>query len=97
MAKKSVRPLGVLHVVGLGMGRLDWSAGEVTWEAPISSHLGGTHEDLREIVSLMKRGKIKAESTLYHLSDALKVIDKLAKGEIIGRAVLVPDDFDIKA
>jgi D-arabinose 1-dehydrogenase-like Zn-dependent alcohol dehydrogenase len=45
----------------------------------------------------MKRGKIKAESKLYHLSDAPEVLAKLAIGEILGRAVLVPDDFDINS
>lgn len=95
VAKSATRSLGVLHVVGLGQGRIDWCAGEVAWEAPVSTHLGGTHEDLREIVSLMTRGKIHAESELYHLSDALEVLDKLAKGQVRGRAVLMPDDFDL--
>lgn len=95
-AKKSVRPLGVLHVVGLGMGRIDWVAGGVTWEAPVSTHLGGTHEELREIVALMKRRKVQAEVELFHLNEALHVLDKLGKGDIRGRAVLVPDDFEIE-
>jgi len=95
IANKGTRPLGVMHVVGLGGGAVDWQPTAVPWETPLSTHLGGTHEDLREIIALMRRGKISAETELFHLSDALIVLDKLAKGEIFGRAVLLPDDFDL--
>ena len=95
IAKHATRPLGELHVPGLGGGRIDWSAGELSWETAISSNLGGTHEDLREIIALLKNGKVHATSELYHLSDALEVLDKLSKGKIHGRAVLVPDNFDL--
>lgn len=51
----------------------------------------GARVELMEVIAMARAGRIRAETTNYPLSEAVAVYDKLKKGEIKGRAVLVPE------
>ncbi|MCX8175698.1 MAG: zinc-binding dehydrogenase, partial [Candidatus Bathyarchaeota archaeon] len=55
----------------------------------VGSFYGGVNE-LREIVALAKKGKIKSFIKRFKLEEANEALEALRKGEIEGRAVLVP-------
>ena len=95
MCQQAVRTMGEIYVAGLGGGSFTWAAGMFPWETPVYSHLGGTHQDVREVVALLQNKKVEAEITKFHLSDALKALDELKDGKITGRAVLLPDDASL--
>ncbi|MFE7416024.1 NAD(P)-dependent alcohol dehydrogenase [Rhodococcus sp. NPDC057529] len=84
-------PGGRLVTVGSGGGRL--TVGKDLglpggWQ--VSAPFWGTRADLEAVVDLAQRGLLSVESTSYRLDDAVDVYDRLRRGEIRGRAVLVP-------
>ncbi len=50
----------------------------------------GTRLDVDQVLSLAERGKIKVRSRSYNMSEANEILLKLKRGEIVGRAVLIP-------
>ena len=52
--------------------------------------LWGNYNELNEVISLAKLGKIKSSNEFFSLEDVGKAIEKLESGNIAGRAVLIP-------
>jgi alcohol dehydrogenase, propanol-preferring len=52
--------------------------------------IGGNHLDLVEVVALSRAGRIHAETQLFALADVAEAYDQLKKGEVQGRAVMIP-------
>ena len=50
----------------------------------------GTRLDMQQVLKLAERRKIKVKSEAYEMSEVNEVLLKLKKGEMAGRAVLVP-------
>ncbi|HXX86846.1 MAG TPA: hypothetical protein VEH86_00165, partial [Candidatus Acidoferrum sp.] len=50
----------------------------------------GTRIDMQNVLKIASQGLVQAKATVYNLSDANNVLQKLKKGEINGRAVLTP-------
>jgi D-arabinose 1-dehydrogenase-like Zn-dependent alcohol dehydrogenase len=50
----------------------------------------GNHQDLVEVVALSRAGHIKAETQIFPLADVAEAYAKLDRGEVRGRAVMVP-------
>jgi len=50
----------------------------------------GTRHDMNQVLKLAEKGKVKVKSKSYNMSEVNEVLLKLKKGEIAGRAVLVP-------
>jgi len=59
-------------------------------EKRIVGSLIGSRQDMKEVLNLAKTGKLKAVCESYQLEQANEVLLKLKKGEVRGRAVLVP-------
>ncbi len=59
-------------------------------EHRIISSVIGSRQDMRETLKIASKGKVRVKYTTYKLSEAEKVLMMLKKGEIAGRAVLVP-------
>jgi propanol-preferring alcohol dehydrogenase len=51
----------------------------------------GSRVELMEVIAMAREGRIHAETTEFPLTEAADVYGRLKKGEITGRAVLVPD------
>jgi propanol-preferring alcohol dehydrogenase len=56
----------------------------------VTAPFWGTRADLEAVVDLANRGLLAVEATAYPLDDVLDVYSKLRRGEITGRAVVIP-------
>lgn len=86
----SLRAEGRLVIVGLAGGALPVSFFGVPYGAEIATSYWGTVTELMEIVGLARTGKIHVDSEAFPLAQAPEVYARLARGEIRGRAVVVP-------
>jgi len=59
-------------------------------EYTIVTSVIGTRSDMLETLKIAVAGKITVKSKSYPLSEASSILQKLKRGEIMGRAVLVP-------
>lgn len=91
MASNLIRPLGQIVVVGRGHGVFEFKDRALPYGAFISTTFGGNRRELMELVALAEAGKIAPHVTRYPLSEVQHALEKLKRGEIVGRAVLVPD------
>jgi propanol-preferring alcohol dehydrogenase len=90
IAVACTRSLGDLTLIGVGGGALDFSFLRPANEVSVQSVYWGSRTELVEVLELASRGLIRAEATMYPLTDAIDVYRALAAGEIVGRAVMVP-------
>ena len=84
--------LGSYVVIGAGDGKLDQPlfgalAGK---SASITSFIGGTIADTRAALALADQGMLRNDVELFDIADSQKALDKLASGQLTGRAVIVP-------
>ncbi len=84
-------PGGRLVVVGSAGGELVASkAGGLPRAWQLSAPFWGTRTDLEAVVAMAARGALVAESETGDLADAPELYARLRRGEIHGRAVVVP-------
>ncbi len=88
----AVRQLGDLTVVGLGGGSLPVSFFEVPYECSVQTTYWGNRAELVEVLDLAARGHLSVHTTRFPLEQAADAYAALARGEIDGRAVVVPTD-----
>lgn len=89
-AAKSLRAEGKLVIVGLAGGALPVSFFGVPYGAQVSTSYWGTLPELIELVSIARAGKLRVETEVFPLERAPEAYDKLRRGEVRGRAVIVP-------
>ena len=92
---RAVAPDGIAQLTGIGGGAVPIAAeprfgAGWPWGASLRSSYGGTMSDLEACVALAEAGRLRVETETFALDDALAAFDRLEKGEIRGRAVLVP-------
>lgn len=90
LAGKLVRPEGDVHIIGVGGGALPVGIGTVPYDTNVRSPYWGSRLELMEVVELAKLGKIKVEFERFSLDDGPTAYERLHKGDLRGRAVLVP-------
>lgn len=90
MAARMARKQGQIVVVGLGGGTFPFRTGALPFGCALVSTLGGSTSELGEVVALAEAGRIKPQIEKFRLEQVVEVYQKLAKGQIAGRAVLVP-------
>jgi len=91
MACKAIRPLGEIVVAGRGHDGIEFTHNTMPYGATISTTFGGSKHELMQLVALAEAGKLHLHVTRYDLSDVQTAVDRLRAGEIVGRAVVVPD------
>ncbi|WP_405864861.1 MULTISPECIES: NAD(P)-dependent alcohol dehydrogenase [unclassified Streptomyces] len=92
LAVDVLRPGGELALIGSG-------GGQVTVRKPgllppgfrLSLPFWGTRPELTEVIALARSGALHVETERFPLSAAPKAFDLLRRGQIRGRAVLMPD------
>ena len=84
------RVQGDLTILGIGGGTLPVSFFAVPYEVSIQTTYWGSVSELMEVLDLARAGRLEARATTYALDDAVEVYERLAKGEIEGRAVITP-------
>lgn len=91
LATAVARPFSHITLVGIGGGSHPFSFFSVPYEAAMATTYWGTLPELMEVLDLARRGLVRAEVQRFGLEDAALVYDKLAAGEIAGRAVITPN------
>jgi propanol-preferring alcohol dehydrogenase len=90
-AAACTRSLGDLTLIGVAGGALEFSFLRPAYEVSVQSVYWGSRAELVEVFELASQGLIRAETTIYPLRQALDAYRALAAGEIVGRAVMVPE------
>lgn len=90
MAAQMARKQGRIVVVGLGGGTLPFQYGSLPYGCSLVSTLGGSTAELAEVVALAEAGRIEPQIERFRLDQIGEVYEKLEKGQIAGRAVIIP-------
>lgn len=84
-------PAGELVVVGSGGGRLVVAKpGALPAGARVRLPFWGSRRELVDVVDLARDGRLEVETTPLPLRDAAAAFERLRRGDVIGRLVLVP-------
>jgi alcohol dehydrogenase, propanol-preferring len=88
----SLAKLGRYALIGAGEGKLEMPLmGALAGKgASICSFVGGTAEDTRSAIELAEQGLLRNDVELFGIADSAKAFEKLAAGQLQGRAVIVP-------
>jgi alcohol dehydrogenase, propanol-preferring len=86
------RQLADITVVGIGGGTLPLGFFSVPYEASVQTTYWGNRAELAEVLDLATRGHLEAATTRFPLDRAPEVYDLLRRGELDGRAVVVPNE-----
>ncbi len=89
-AAVAVRPGGLVMLVGEGGGELPVSFESPAVEASVTTAAWGSLDDLRDVVALTEAGEVAWEVETMPLRDAPLALERLERGEVRGRIVLVP-------
>ncbi|HUE76792.1 MAG TPA: NAD(P)-dependent alcohol dehydrogenase [Longimicrobiales bacterium] len=84
------RPLGDIALVGIGGGTLGVGFFTVPQEASVATTYWGSIVELQEVIALARRGLLDVHIERFSLDDAMEAYRKLERGEIRGRAVILP-------
>jgi propanol-preferring alcohol dehydrogenase len=84
------RSLGHVTIVGLGGGTLPVGFFSVPYEASIATTYWGSIPELVEVVALAEAGLIRAEIERFPLDAAPVAYERMAQGQLDGRAVIIP-------
>lgn len=87
---RMIRKGGIYSVIGYGGKVEDLTIDFISREIMVVGNLVGTYNELAELVQLYAQGKVKVEVTRYPLEEYNRAFDDLARGRILGRAVLTP-------
>ena len=90
LGAKSVRAEGRLVIIGLAMGTLPLNFFALPYGAEVATSYWGTVTELMELVALARAGKIRVDVEVFSLDHAPEAYARLRRGEIRGRAVIVP-------
>jgi propanol-preferring alcohol dehydrogenase len=89
MALKTLRRRGTLAVVGLPREDLTFFADDLAiGEFRIMGSAVGTRREMRELLALAASGTLRCEVETWRLEDVNQALDRLRRGEVLGRAVV---------
>ncbi len=89
----SVRVVGrfaLIVNVGLGGGVLSYSPYGYPAEVDLTTAWWGSRNDLHEVVSLARAGRLTPSLERHPLGEVNEVLARLEAGKVEGRAVLIP-------
>ena len=89
-AAEVVAPGGVILLVGEAGGHLPFGFDAPTIEAWVTTVAWGSPDDLRQVVRLARRNRLRWTTESVPLADAAVAHDRLRAGSVEGRLVLVP-------
>jgi propanol-preferring alcohol dehydrogenase len=90
LGAKALRAEGRLVIIGLAMGTLPVNFFALPYGAEVATSYWGTITELMELVALARAGTIRVDVEKFSLDRAPEVYTRLRRGEIRGRAVIVP-------
>jgi propanol-preferring alcohol dehydrogenase len=89
-AAEVVAPGGAILLVGEAGGHLPFGFDAPSIEAWVTTVAWGSPEDLRQVVRLARRKRLRWTTEAVPLADAAAAHDRLRAGSVKGRLVLVP-------
>jgi len=92
LGARSLRAEGRLVIIGLAMGTLPVNFFALPYGAEVATSYWGTVSELMELVALARAGKIRVDVEAFSLDRAPEAYERLRRGEIRGRAVVVPGE-----
>lgn len=84
------RMMGDFTIIGIGGGTAPVGFFSVPYEYSVQTTYWGSRPELVEVLDLAARGLIRAATTVFSLDDAVEAYHRLEKGQLTGRAVIVP-------
>lgn len=91
LCQKYIKSHGTIIPVGLGATHLSFDLGDLALrEIRVLGSFWGTSNDLVECYELVRQGKIHPKVTTFPLKQLPECIEKLKKGDVSGRMVLIP-------
>jgi propanol-preferring alcohol dehydrogenase len=90
LAAAAVAIGGEISYVGRAGGTLPVAPGRLPFECSVSLPSWGSLSELTEVVALARAGAIRTEVERLRLKDAIDGYRRLSRGEVRGRAVVVP-------
>jgi propanol-preferring alcohol dehydrogenase len=91
LAFRTLRRRGTLAVVGLPKEDLTFFADDwVVGEFAIVGSAVGTRDEMRELLALAAAGEVKCRTESYPLDAVNEVFERMRRGALLGRAVVVP-------
>jgi propanol-preferring alcohol dehydrogenase len=90
LASAAIAVGGHISAVGLGGGKFSTAFGQVPLEWSLGKPSWGTLPELHEVVALARAGAIEIEVERLQLEETMEGYERLRRGEIAGRAVVVP-------
>ena len=85
-----LRRAGNYYVVGYGGSLVVPTIDVISTEINFIGNLVGSYNDLAELMVLAAQGKVTLHTTTYRLADFGKALEQLDRGQVRGRAILVP-------
>ncbi|WP_026151947.1 alcohol dehydrogenase catalytic domain-containing protein [Actinopolyspora halophila] len=90
IASRCVTTEGDLTIVGVGEGTVPVGFGTLPFEASVSAPYWGTRGELMELLDLARDGSVRVHVDSFPLDETPQVYERFHRGEIAGRAVIVP-------
>lgn len=78
-------------IVGLGGGALPVGFGTSAYEVSVAAPYWGSRAELAEVLALARAGAVDVHVETYGIDDAPLAYERLHRGEINGRAVILPN------
>jgi NAD+-dependent secondary alcohol dehydrogenase Adh1 len=85
-----LRRAGNYYVVGYGGNLVVPTIDVISTEINFIGNLVGSYNDLAELMVLAAQGKVTLHTSIYTLDDYARALDDLDRGQVRGRAILVP-------
>jgi propanol-preferring alcohol dehydrogenase len=92
LAAAITRRKGTIVLVGLGGGSIRYHFKVVRPEVGIVTSSWGNRRELGEVIELARRGLLTGLVEAFPLGRINEVLERLARGDIAGRAVVLPGD-----
>lgn len=86
----SVKAGGDLVVVGAAAGTFEWNFYALPYEVNLTTSFWGSLSELHEVIALAQRGLVTPHVQQFSLDDAQHAYRLMERGELSGRAVVVP-------
>jgi propanol-preferring alcohol dehydrogenase len=90
LAAATIATAGHVSAVGIGGGTFPMGLGRAPLEWTLRRPSWGTLPELHEVVALARAGGIEIEIERLRLEDAIDGYERLHRGDVSGRAVVVP-------
>lgn len=90
IAGRCVGVEGDVTIVGVAGGRLPVGFGSLPFEVSVAAPYWGGRDELIEVLELARSGALTVHTETYGIDEAPQAYERLRRGEITGRAVIVP-------